>query len=251
MPYFERTTGSLPIGWLKKKKEELSWQSALKVHVSSRQTQQNNTTVGQYDAILRPVGNVPLISTSDRLSRNKCDQSFDFCTVTQEYTEKASVSRFKWVFFVKTVFAFLQMFVRISYWSQLIWRFAQSWAEQYRMCDQFKTGILSKFKLVYISAVSLITGLDVNVNLLTGVFFCVCARVQHGDGTVRTYHLEYTEGGILDMDDLLTDLVEDRDKVRFKRHCLFWLGGVQMYLRLMYLSSYHHTSLISIPPSIT
>lgn len=30
---------------------------------------------------------------------------------------------------------------------------------------------------------------------------------------MKTHHLEYTEGGILDMDDLLTDLVEDRDKV--------------------------------------
>lgn len=50
-------------------------------------------------------------------------------------------------------------------------------------------------------------------------FVCVC--VQHGDSTVRTYHLEYAEGGILDMDDLLTDLVEDRDKVRFKHNCLF------------------------------
>ncbi|KAI3365948.1 hypothetical protein L3Q82_009780, partial [Scortum barcoo] len=37
---------------------------------------------------------------------------------------------------------------------------------------------------------------------------------QHGDSTVKAHHLEYTEGGILDMDDLLTDLVEDRDKVR-------------------------------------
>lgn len=30
---------------------------------------------------------------------------------------------------------------------------------------------------------------------------------------MKTHHLEYAEGGILDMDDLLADLVEDRDKV--------------------------------------
>ncbi|KAM4560130.1 par-3 family cell polarity regulator beta a isoform 2-T2 [Odontesthes bonariensis] len=36
---------------------------------------------------------------------------------------------------------------------------------------------------------------------------------QHGEHSVRIHHLEYTEGGILDMDDLLTDLVEDRDKL--------------------------------------
>ncbi|XP_054649462.1 par-3 family cell polarity regulator beta a isoform X2 [Dunckerocampus dactyliophorus] len=36
---------------------------------------------------------------------------------------------------------------------------------------------------------------------------------QHGRSAVNTHHLEYTDGGILDMDDLLTDLVEDRDKL--------------------------------------
>ncbi|XP_061654790.1 par-3 family cell polarity regulator beta a isoform X3 [Phyllopteryx taeniolatus] len=36
---------------------------------------------------------------------------------------------------------------------------------------------------------------------------------QHGRSAVKTHHLEYTDGGILDMDDLLTDLVEDRDKL--------------------------------------
>lgn len=41
---------------------------------------------------------------------------------------------------------------------------------------------------------------------------CLC--VQHGETTVKTHHLEYSEGGILDMDDLLSDLVEDRDRVR-------------------------------------
>lgn len=36
---------------------------------------------------------------------------------------------------------------------------------------------------------------------------------QHADNAVKTHHLEYAEGGILDMDDLLSDLVEDRDKL--------------------------------------
>lgn len=45
---------------------------------------------------------------------------------------------------------------------------------------------------------------------LLSCHFCV----QHGESAVKTHHLEYCEGGILDMDDLLTDLVEDRDKVR-------------------------------------
>ncbi|XP_024150100.1 par-3 family cell polarity regulator beta a [Oryzias melastigma] len=36
---------------------------------------------------------------------------------------------------------------------------------------------------------------------------------QHGDAEMKVHHLEYAEGGILDMDDLLVDLVEDRDKL--------------------------------------
>ncbi|XP_063734111.1 par-3 family cell polarity regulator beta a [Eleginops maclovinus] len=36
---------------------------------------------------------------------------------------------------------------------------------------------------------------------------------QHGESEVKTQRLEYMEGGILDMDDLLSDLVEDRDKL--------------------------------------
>ncbi|XP_029942262.1 partitioning defective 3 homolog B-like isoform X2 [Salarias fasciatus] len=36
---------------------------------------------------------------------------------------------------------------------------------------------------------------------------------QSGGSEVKTHHLEYSEGGILDMDDLLVDLVEDRDKL--------------------------------------
>ncbi|CAB1452811.1 unnamed protein product [Pleuronectes platessa] len=36
---------------------------------------------------------------------------------------------------------------------------------------------------------------------------------QHGDNDVRTHHLEYPEGGILDMDDMLGELVDDRDKL--------------------------------------
>uniref|UniRef100_H3BXZ3 PDZ domain-containing protein n=1 Tax=Tetraodon nigroviridis TaxID=99883 RepID=H3BXZ3_TETNG len=36
---------------------------------------------------------------------------------------------------------------------------------------------------------------------------------QHGQCAVKTHHLEYAEGGILDVDDMLIDLVEDRDKL--------------------------------------
>ncbi|TMS06089.1 Partitioning defective 3-like protein B [Larimichthys crocea] len=37
---------------------------------------------------------------------------------------------------------------------------------------------------------------------------------QGGDFLVRTHHVEYCDGGILDPDDILSDLVEDKDKVR-------------------------------------
>uniref|UniRef100_A0A3B3Z710 PDZ domain-containing protein n=1 Tax=Periophthalmus magnuspinnatus TaxID=409849 RepID=A0A3B3Z710_9GOBI len=37
---------------------------------------------------------------------------------------------------------------------------------------------------------------------------------QQGDDMIQTHHLEYSDGGILDMDDPLADLVEDREKVR-------------------------------------
>ncbi|XP_040888627.1 par-3 family cell polarity regulator beta a isoform X2 [Toxotes jaculatrix] len=36
---------------------------------------------------------------------------------------------------------------------------------------------------------------------------------QYEESAVKTHHLEYPEGGILDMDDLLSDLVDDRDKL--------------------------------------
>ncbi|KAJ8255195.1 hypothetical protein GJAV_G00202090 [Gymnothorax javanicus] len=36
---------------------------------------------------------------------------------------------------------------------------------------------------------------------------------QEGDFLVRTHHVEYCDGGILDPDDILTDLVEDKDKL--------------------------------------
>ncbi|KAL2087665.1 hypothetical protein ACEWY4_016493 [Coilia grayii] len=35
---------------------------------------------------------------------------------------------------------------------------------------------------------------------------------QDGEVRVRTHHVEYADGGILDPDDILTDVVEDRDK---------------------------------------
>ncbi|XP_069554997.1 partitioning defective 3 homolog B isoform X2 [Brachyistius frenatus] len=36
---------------------------------------------------------------------------------------------------------------------------------------------------------------------------------QEGDFQVRTHHVEYCDGGILDPDDILSDLVEDKDKL--------------------------------------
>ncbi|KAL0985650.1 hypothetical protein UPYG_G00159990 [Umbra pygmaea] len=36
---------------------------------------------------------------------------------------------------------------------------------------------------------------------------------QEGEFLVRTHHVEYCDGGILDPDDTLTDLLEDRDKL--------------------------------------
>ncbi|XP_032423748.1 partitioning defective 3 homolog B-like isoform X1 [Xiphophorus hellerii] len=36
---------------------------------------------------------------------------------------------------------------------------------------------------------------------------------QEGDFVVRTHHVEYCDGGILDPDDILSDLVEDKDKL--------------------------------------
>lgn len=42
---------------------------------------------------------------------------------------------------------------------------------------------------------------------------------------MQTHHLEYVEGGILDMDDDLSDLVEDRDKVRTEWLCFNWSPG--------------------------
>ncbi|KAL6481227.1 hypothetical protein MHYP_G00093070 [Metynnis hypsauchen] len=36
---------------------------------------------------------------------------------------------------------------------------------------------------------------------------------QDGEFLVRTHHVEYVDGGILDPDDMLTDLVEDKDKL--------------------------------------
>lgn len=45
------------------------------------------------------------------------------------------------------------------------------------------------------------------------LFVCVC--VQYEESEVKTHHLTNMLGGIMDMDDLLIDLLEDREKVRF------------------------------------
>ena len=47
-------------------------------------------------------------------------------------------------------------------------------------------------------------------------FDCLCSVLQEGDFLVRTHHVEYCDGGILDPDDILSDLVEDKDKVNVK-----------------------------------
>lgn len=57
---------------------------------------------------------------------------------------------------------------------------------------------------------------------------------------MQTHHLEYMEGGILDMDDLLSDLVEDRDKVRKTRTQTLTLQQkdfLVMFLLCVYLSA--------------
>lgn len=48
----------------------------------------------------------------------------------------------------------------------------------------------------------------------------VVVSSQDGEVRVRTHHVEYADGGILDPDDVLTDLVEDRDKVSLQGHRL-------------------------------
>lgn len=39
--------------------------------------------------------------------------------------------------------------------------------------------------------------------------------LQDPGSWVNIHHLEYTDGGILDPDDVLADVVEDKDKVEF------------------------------------
>ncbi|KAL7881948.1 hypothetical protein AOLI_G00087970 [Acnodon oligacanthus] len=41
----------------------------------------------------------------------------------------------------------------------------------------------------------------------------VLLKGLEGDFLVRTHHVEYCDGGILDPDDVLSDLVEDKDKL--------------------------------------
>ncbi|CAL8390067.1 unnamed protein product [Boreogadus saida] len=42
----------------------------------------------------------------------------------------------------------------------------------------------------------------------------ILEKAQHLEYVVRIHHVEYDEGGILDMDDPITDLLEDKDRVR-------------------------------------
>lgn len=46
--------------------------------------------------------------------------------------------------------------------------------------------------------------------------------LQEGSFLVRTHHVEYCDGGILDPDDILSDLVEDKDKVRISWDIIEW-----------------------------
>ncbi|KAK7881002.1 hypothetical protein WMY93_030591 [Mugilogobius chulae] len=52
-------------------------------------------------------------------------------------------------------------------------------------------------------------GEEMDISIQDIVLFVV---LQEGEFIVRTHHLEYCDGGILDPDDTLSDLVEDRDK---------------------------------------
>lgn len=54
--------------------------------------------------------------------------------------------------------------------------------------------------------------------------------LQEGDFLVRTHHVEYCDGGILDPDDVLTDLVEDKDRVKHLQRYLSIKGVVHLYL---------------------
>lgn len=38
---------------------------------------------------------------------------------------------------------------------------------------------------------------------------------------MKIHHLEYTDGGILDPDDMLADVVEDKDKVAGEQYFIF------------------------------
>lgn len=46
-------------------------------------------------------------------------------------------------------------------------------------------------------------------------FKSLVSFLQDPGSWVNIHHLEYTDGGILDPDDVLADVVEDKDKVEF------------------------------------
>ncbi|ERE85498.1 putative partitioning defective 3 [Cricetulus griseus] len=47
---------------------------------------------------------------------------------------------------------------------------------------------------------------------------------------VKIHHLEYTDGGILDPDDILADVVEDKDKVLVRHIIKCYSLGTEVYL---------------------
>lgn len=58
-------------------------------------------------------------------------------------------------------------------------------------------------------------------------YFNLCV-LQEGDFLVRTHHVEYCDGGILDPDDVLSDLVEDKDKVRLMNSEIIQAHGMAL-----------------------
>lgn len=54
----------------------------------------------------------------------------------------------------------------------------------------------------------------VHMKLLISAACVLSPVLKEGSFLVQTHHVEYCDGGILDPDDILSDLVEDKDKVR-------------------------------------
>lgn len=78
---------------------------------------------------------------------------------------------------------------------------------------------------------------------LIGIFYFS----QHGEYAVKTHHLEYGEGGILDMDDMLSDLVEDRDRVRMQEEHFLYTHLISAKFSFFFLfHNFQHCAPISV-----